>query len=280
MLIDLLKNFRLNQQRLRQTKSLARTAGINFEPPNLLIERRSCDTVVLLGSGESINRITEAQWRWIEKQDSFGLNFWPIHSFVPSFLLFEVPATAEREREMFDLFRQKADSYKNSLLITHTLAPNGTDLLRSFAEMFPKIVVTHFHKVSDRRIKFEVFAQRFRFFCELNRRGIFTAPTVVGGSLFRLLSLSHFMGYDRIVLVGFDLNGSSYFWEEYSEVSTGQTGGVHRTMLVDNEFKFSSEQAVSFAAKELFDRDLQRIWLLHKDTLLHPRFPYLELALE
>ena len=48
------------------------------------------DTLFVLGSGPSINRIPQERWRAIAAHDSVGFNFWPYHPFVPTFYLWKV----------------------------------------------------------------------------------------------------------------------------------------------------------------------------------------------
>src|SRR4051794_32647194 len=47
------------------------------------------DTVFLLGSGPSINKISDARWHVIQQHDTWGFNFWCYHRVVPNLYFLE-----------------------------------------------------------------------------------------------------------------------------------------------------------------------------------------------
>ena len=72
------------------------------------------DTLFILASGSSINKISLARWDAIARHDSIGFNFWPIHPFIPTMYFIEAIST-NHSHGMFELFcriaRQRAKDY-------------------------------------------------------------------------------------------------------------------------------------------------------------------------
>ena len=58
---------------------------------NELRDAKSSETIVLLGSAPSINDITQKEWEQIKTCDSFGINFWYLNDFVPTYYFMEPP---------------------------------------------------------------------------------------------------------------------------------------------------------------------------------------------
>src|SRR5262249_36622754 len=54
-----------------------------------LSQHRRSETLFILGSGPSINQISEERWRFIASHDSVGVNMWLYHRFVPTFYVVE-----------------------------------------------------------------------------------------------------------------------------------------------------------------------------------------------
>ena len=79
---------RLHQRyQLRTQSALARMVAQRTGLPVLetldLSQIKTSDTVFVLGSGWSINEITEQRWKVIGRHDTIALNFWLVHPFVP-----------------------------------------------------------------------------------------------------------------------------------------------------------------------------------------------------
>ena len=60
------------------------------------------DTLVVLGSGSSINRLDERALSFIRSNDSLGFNFWLLHDLVPTYYMVEVSPNQERNEVFFD----------------------------------------------------------------------------------------------------------------------------------------------------------------------------------
>ncbi len=69
---------------------------------------KKSDTIFILGSGSSVNDLTEENWTVINSHDSIGFNFWLIHEFVPTFYFIEPSAYSERFQTLLDLIRRRS----------------------------------------------------------------------------------------------------------------------------------------------------------------------------
>src|SRR5690606_5685681 len=85
------------------------------------------DTIFLLGSGPSINRITAQQWANIKQHDSIGFNFWLAHKFIPTFYMLQLPPSVAYFNSLFALLRDKQMMYADVpfLIRGSALAKNG-----------------------------------------------------------------------------------------------------------------------------------------------------------
>ena len=74
---------------------------------DLVKKYKKSDTLFILGSGSTINKISDKQWGKIDDHDSIGFNFWLVHDFVPDFFKFELDLSGESNRT--DLFLKILD---------------------------------------------------------------------------------------------------------------------------------------------------------------------------
>ena len=51
---------------------------------------KGSDVAVFLGSGSSINNITNRQWKTMSKLDTWTVNNWVYHPFIPKFYHLEI----------------------------------------------------------------------------------------------------------------------------------------------------------------------------------------------
>jgi len=124
------KRFR-DQQGFDYTVSIANGGAENARKHSLwhgrtmdasVQQHKKSDTLFILGSGPSINLITESEWAHIREHDSVGFNWWMAHDFVPSFYLLQfVKAEA-----LLNLARDRSSAYKNvPLLLRGDFFANG-----------------------------------------------------------------------------------------------------------------------------------------------------------
>lgn len=175
------------------------------------------DTLYVLGSGSSVNKLTSNQFEEIAIQRSVGINTWAVHPFVPSFYCFEsVPWVGDGRdfyRSLSFLGRDDIVRRDPAILI---LRPKKSSEFQALTEV-PRELQSNIHfygRVTPATRNRVNLLDDINYFFE----SVLTKhPGIVldsGASVVRMVALGIIMGFRKIVLVGVDLNGSPYFWEQ------------------------------------------------------------------
>src|SRR5271166_450448 len=82
-LLSRLYHYKRLREEIARSAEASGLAGLPLLESVDLTRMRSSDTLFILGSAQSINQISAERWEIIGKHDSVGINFWPVHSFVP-----------------------------------------------------------------------------------------------------------------------------------------------------------------------------------------------------
>lgn len=179
---------------------------------------RRSDTVFLLGSGSSINAITEQRWRGISKRDSIGLNFWIRHPFVPTMYFFEAAAPPVFDRLNKLIWQREAD-YRRVIKFVTSVSTISPHLERQFStlpaswqrEIWPLEGKDMFAR-DERELKQEILRLEDKGL--FSERGPVTRLFKYMGTITSMISLSARIGYPNIVLCGVDLANSDYFHQD------------------------------------------------------------------
>lgn len=189
-----------------------------------LAARRTSDTVFILGSGWSLNQISDARWRAIAHHDSFGFNFSLALPHVPTVYTTEAAdptdfggqrrVAADRLRSVWDA---RADDYRGvPILISDMMAGQRAQWFRDMPDAFraQSVAIGTVPAVARNE---EEFAWSARW---LARAGLFEPsprPRAVlkyRGTLSMMISLAVRMSYRNIVLCGIDMNDPRYFYDD------------------------------------------------------------------
>ena len=183
------------------------------------------DTVFILGSGESINQISEDRWRAIGGHDSIGFNFWFLHPFVPTLYTtyaFDPDRYPPEHRDwghdvmkkMLAEATRRSEAYESVPKIIMHVGPGTRRMLDGLPAGFLRhSFTTHTHQGLARNEE-----ELDRLLLYWRQRGAFSAQRRVRGlfkyraSVTQLISLAIAMGYRRIVLCGIDVSHSRYFY--------------------------------------------------------------------
>jgi hypothetical protein len=209
---------RLREETARTAKAAA-LAGLPLLESLDLAHLKSSDTLFILGSAQSINQISGQRWKIIGKHDSVGMNFWPVHSFVPRLLHFEnlrydeQPVMYEALRGVFE---RRAEAYANTLKIVTEVGPMGPrQLAFEIPKEMQKGLYLGFSMPVVARCE-EELRSGIRFMGSigaLQRRSTVSWLFKYGGSVIAMMALATVMGYKRIILCGVDLNRQAYFYQ-------------------------------------------------------------------
>jgi hypothetical protein len=211
---------RVQTEALR-TRSVVETLGFNLLTKEALglLQGSEKKTLFILGSGASVNRLTDEHFKAVKMGYSIGMNAWVSHSFVPDAYSFEAdsifaPPSLEI-RTMSEALSRRALSHPDTVLLL--LRPKKPEFLhrmvkvpqslRPRAFMYGRqnlLTQTHSALRSDLG---PLLATRWKNFE--------TQAVLIdnGASVVRMIEVGLFAGFREIVLLGFDLNSSPYFWE-------------------------------------------------------------------
>jgi hypothetical protein len=176
-------------------------------------------TLFILGSGASINTLTDEHWEEITAGMSVGVNSWPLHPFIPTIYSFESQESAEYEHEaqvLRSVLARRLETGHQPVMLH--LRPHAST--RPDWEILPPpgwdgrlfyygrtTLATHRLRNLERDLKALIGA---------HRSGALPPEILLdsGGSVGRMVSLGIFLGFERVVLVGVDLGGNEYFFED------------------------------------------------------------------
>lgn len=195
----------------------------------------------ILGSGPSINTLSDAQWEHVARHRSMGLNFWPVHEFVPTDYLFEHPRPPDRAEALRDLLALRAYDYRDTRIYsnvkTYLREPELTAIVpSSLRDNVVGVVPFYFQFRTEPMLSLSLTALYKGVGC-FRLAGNWGGVHHCRGSLSLAISIALALGYERIVLLGIDLHCSEYFWESQSWTPTmpellpesSQASKVHRT---------------------------------------------------
>lgn len=188
----------------------ANSVGIKTLNIEELKKYKKSETLFVLGSGWSINEISDSQWEIIKKKDSIGFNLWVIHDFQPTYYMLEGP----RNSEMRELLCRKLNEKKEAFNKTPILIKDAES--KRTKKVLSKLSISYFDEIQlckERFIPGNDIKTLSRYFNKLEHH--FNANNYLlkkQASVFSILSLGYLLDYDKVILCGIDLNGSEYFY--------------------------------------------------------------------
>lgn len=229
-----------------------------------LISKKSSDTIFILGSGSSINKVTSDQWSIIGKHDSIAFNWFCKHEFEPKFFLIReqsnIPSRCNDD-ESPDILVDLVNKYKN----THAIICNVNHHTKKAYKYY-----------KDSRIKIPCLilkdnkSKKYSSVSNLSRDP--SKKGLIHGSctLCSVLHLVKFMGYKNIVFVGIDLYDSRYFWLRRKK---------SRHTLIKKGVSYGSSHPVANKTKRLVGRFCKyysdiNVYVANKKSLLKKVIKY------
>ncbi len=180
--------------------------------------RGKSSTLFILGSGESVQEVRTEQWEHIGKNASIGINSWVVHDFVPDAYSFEEVESQEYvevSSTISDLLARPEILNQRPLILMlrpHSLTP--ADRIVSV----PRVLAGEV-RVYGRTTLFTRQIQNLAMDLEKLMKSFLggALPAALsldsGMSVSRLISLGARAGFQKIVLVGVDLNSPHYFFD-------------------------------------------------------------------
>lgn len=197
-----------------------------------ILDSTRSQTLFILGSGWSINSLTDEMTSHMGRHESVGINFWFFHEFVPSLFSFDAGKVEDSEREhlresltqLGRLFSRPAILEKNPKVLYLRPFQGDSTLLIPIPKSLSSQTWVHgranFVSRTARSLEADIRYVLSRLIEEK------LPPTVLpdnGSSVARLVFLALAQGFRDIVLVGVDLDEKPHFWfapsyvEKYGE---------------------------------------------------------------
>ncbi len=237
---------------------------------------KTSDTVFFLGSGPSINRITKRQWEHVARHDTFAVNKWPIHPFVPTYYYTNYPRDRGHLLEYLSSIQSRLAKYTNTVffLSQNRVTRRGMHP-RIFPGFFSEEPVCCLYNLPQ-----PIQAARGDSF----EPGDFEETLYYRGAISLVLDLFDKLGYSTVVLLGVDLCSSLHFYDELPEMQWQFKNGYakparilakeqHATMDDKNGSKQPIDRYI-YAVDELYyRRQGVSLYIGSDDSVLHPRLP-------
>jgi hypothetical protein len=212
-------SLRIAQRDAAGTRMMADRLGLAVLDTGFLAQFRvKSSTLVVLGSGESVEEVTPSQWELIGDCVSVGINSWLVHDFIPDIYCFEQVQSsldADARGSMSALLgREEVVNRAPAVLLLRPHSETSSDRiieipsdLRDRTRVYGRTGVV----TQDRR---NLVGDLRRLIRNLVK-GQLPESIVLdeGMSVARVLSLGVRAGFSSIVLVGVDLNSTQYFFD-------------------------------------------------------------------
>ena len=174
------------------------------------------DTLFILAGGSSVNELSPTNWEEVDQGLSIGMNFWPIHPYVPDILTSETDGKTPSNPFLNTLLAHPAITKKSpAMLILRTPWPPVSQILPFLPPTFAgKTWVYGRANLITRRL--ENLPGDLQKVIKAVKLGRLPAPVLPdnGSSVARLTFYGISQGFKRIVWVGVDQNSGHYFWTE------------------------------------------------------------------
>lgn len=233
-----------------------------------MVSKRS-DTCVLLGSGQSINAITDESWEKIKECDMWAINNWVYHpDIVPNFYTIEVKHY--NYMLMQRRLKEKAELYKHcNFLFTRdkTIKMPDGKRLPLYGVAFEGAKTFEFPiQPRDPKRTHIIFTAKYTPDEIVVTKSYDMSVTAIFEMIYRF-------GYKTVVVYGIDLTDSYYFWTDRPEC-----GEVHHATNKAHEGKDPKLPHATHRIQDFIfdfnDRWMRpagrEIFVGHKETALYP----------
>ena len=267
----------------RRAEAARNRAGIPLLDQVDLLQIKNSDTLFVLGSGPSINRVSPERWQIIAAHDTLGFNFWLYHSFVPKFYFLESiekPVSPAAFDSYLALAGRRAADYASTIKVAMEFHRLGTQTFDHLPRAFKKNLFAA-HKV-EAPARSE--AELVRALHYLQGRGAFqvtgrfSSLLKYASSLTSILVFALKLGYKRIVLCGIDLKTPDYFFQdrrfypESWEPPVEERKERHDTDM-PLTWRLPATRAVAVIKHQLLDPAGIDLYVENEDSALWPMLP-------
>lgn len=241
------------------------------------------NTLFILAGGRTINDLSESDFATIRSNTSVGINFWPIHDFVPNILTSESDASEVANPFLDERLRRKEMVDQPPIVLSlRTNWPIPLNSLQVFPEELEKrrFVYGRANLVTKRT---ENLARDLSLTLRALMKGKIP-PSVLpdnGSTVVRMSFWGALKGFSKIVWVGVDQDSGPYFWTDRpnnnhyrraAEAVPRETGKPHSTSSSANR-PFSNDVFLPALAKALRETTNTEVYVGSEKSLLSQNVP-------
>lgn len=250
----------------------------NMETIKDLQSHKMSNTLAILGSGSSINELSDDDYSFISSVDSLALNWWGVYNdFIPDFYKFELGK--EIRHKWTNAINDKSSEYKDTIFIYEpermfNEGENAAETLLDLNDPIRKNMV-------DIRL-FQYYQHNSKDFNHKILKSLF--PTSLRdrilhyrGSLSQALAIAYLMDYKHIILFGVDLNHSGYFFSNKSNShKTTDQGKSKNSRHSTAETKSTKgiHEYIKYVNDNILDPEEKSLYIGSKNSLLYPGLEY------
>jgi hypothetical protein len=246
------------------------------------LDKKKSDTLVILGSGKSILDISKDEFERMKSVNTFAMNFWCYHDFVPDFFCFEGFKGKQKSYEIWkEHLLSNNKNYENTIFLGNAVGIFNTigNLCDAYLD-FPKSVKNSLILYTTRG----VFVSSRNNFLNYHNEKFKKLKSPAGpyqafrASLSIALQFAYLMKYKRIILYGIDLNNSGYFWKNWEIKSHLKTNAgkseeeMHNTAL-NNKWR-GIQDYIYHINDKIFKPEGIVVEVANKSSLLYPNIPF------
>lgn len=200
---------------------------------NELVEiraRKGTDTFFILGSGASVNRLTQENWEGVGRGFSAGINHWTLHKFVPDAYFFEPLPENRAKAKSGERGNIEVDHLNHLKLLSRNEVFAGDPMIASLAprSRFEANQLDHVPDALRKNIRLygritpvtrkpANLSKELLNILDVARKLPCAVVPDSGATVARLLGLAILAGFKKTVLLGVDLT-NTYFWQEQSSM--------------------------------------------------------------
>lgn len=257
-----------------------------FKPAELNLEKNNFNETraFILGSGSTINNMSQKNLNEIRKNFSIGINHWFAHDFEPDFLMIESFREKDRLSPIYEWRKKNLFSWaRNS---------RSRILIKDYAEDYffwedwfrlPKEKSYFIPKMPlHANSRFDLIKK-----CRWYGSSSFIAQNLwfSRASVSLAISICVSLGFRKIVLCGIDMKDSRYFWDfddylkhplvDRPPSISPDPAKLHSTICPAKSIITADEVVYAFA-ELLFRRCNLELNVASKASLLYPRIPVYE----
>jgi hypothetical protein len=279
-----LSNFKRDYRLTQETQQKIRESGLRSINALDMGKIKRSDTLFILGSGASVNELSEKDWDYISSCNSVGFNYWMAHPFVPDLYFTEAPPNERVWAEYLGQYEASKEAYAYVPFVVN-FKHWQKDLEKYPLSSIPGPLQKNLYFFAPYYLRLnKAWMIRLALMTWKRKRAkpdCFDWLILQRASLGMLIMFGLFAGFKHIVLVGVDLSNTQYFFEDESKEfryypPNIQRASVHRTVddtLDINRISITIDKYIYLLNEILLKPAKVSLYVANDKSLLYPKLP-------